>query len=220
MTFASALWLQFVFTSSLLWRDLWPCYAIFLDLCLQKPPFWLLQRNAVWWCRMITRQQYVLVCFAFRSTPSRSCSEELFQHSTTLAANVTATHLVATGPVITSGKHPPVAEQEEAAVKKGAAGAPLVADAERDEKWAGQALTSPKHVTTQSPSHFLPVPAATATTTTATTDTGRRKGRALSESDDPQGGTSWLDSNLPATWAPSSNYTTFHEFPPRWSRTT
>lgn len=148
---------------------------------------------------MITRQQYVLVCFAFRSTPARSCSEELFHHSTTLAANATATPLVATSPVITSGKHPPVTEQEEAAVRKGVAGAPLVADAERDEKRAGQTLTSPKHGTAQSPSPFLPVPAAMATTTTATTDTGRRKGRALSESDDPQGGTSWLDNNPPAT---------------------
>ncbi|XP_070769044.1 LIM and calponin homology domains-containing protein 1-like [Enoplosus armatus] len=134
-----------------------------------------------------------------QSTPARSCSEELFHHSTTLAANDTATPSVATSPVITSGKHPPVTELEEAAVRKGVAGAPLVAAAERDEKRARE--TSTKHVTTQSPSHFLPVPAAMATATTATTDTGRRKGRARSESEDPQGGTSWLDSNLPSTFS-------------------
>lgn len=146
---------------------------------------------------MITRQQYVLVCFAFCSTPARSCSEELFHHSTTLAASATATPLGATSPVAASGKHPPVTEQEGAAVRKGDTGSPL--DAEPDEKRTHQTLTSPKHVTTPTSSHFLPVPAAVATATTATTDTGRRKGRALSESDDPQGGTSWLDSSLPTT---------------------
>ncbi|XP_029297948.1 LOW QUALITY PROTEIN: LIM and calponin homology domains-containing protein 1-like [Cottoperca gobio] len=132
------------------------------------------------------------------STPARSCSEELFHHSTTLAANDAAS------PVITSGKPPPVMEQEEeaaAAARKGAAGVPLVADAEQDEKRAHRTLTSPKHVTTPSPPHFLPVPAAMATATTATTDTGRRKGRALSESGDPQGANSWLDSSLPATFS-------------------
>lgn len=189
------------------------CY--FLRFMSSKPPFWLLQRNAVWWYRMITRRQYVLVCFAFCSTPARSCSEELFHHSTTLAAN--AALLVATSPVATSGKHPPVTEREEEAVRKGGDGAPLVADAERDQTLS---LTSPKHVTIPSPSHFLPVPATVATTPAATTDTGRRKGRARSESEDPHGGASWLDSSLPATWAPSSNYTTCYEFPPCWSRTT
>lgn len=214
------LWDSSVFTSILLWMDLWPCYAIFLDLCLHKLPLWLLQRNAVWWHRMITRQQKFLVCFASYSTPARSSSEELFHHSTTLAAKALASHLVATSDIITSSKHPPVTEPEEASVRTGVTGAPLVADAERDEKQGCQTLTSTKHVTTASPSHFLPVPTAMATTTTATADTGRRKGRARSESEDPQGGTSWLDSNLPATWATSSNYTTFHEFPPRWTRTT
>ncbi|XP_044060455.1 LIM and calponin homology domains-containing protein 1-like isoform X3 [Siniperca chuatsi] len=131
-----------------------------------------------------------------QSTPARSCSEELFHHSTTLAANTTATPLVATSPLISSRKHPPVTEQEEAAVRKRVAGVLLVTDAERDEKRASQ--TSPKHLITQSPSRFLPVPPAMAT---ATTDTGRRKGRARSESEDPQGGTSWLDSNLPATFS-------------------
>ncbi|KAM9357173.1 LIM and calponin homology domains-containing protein 1-like [Symphorus nematophorus] len=135
-----------------------------------------------------------------QSTPARSCSEELFHQSTTLAAN-TAAPSVATSPVITSGKHPPVAEQqqEEAAVRKGVAGTLSAADAERDGKPGLQTLTSPKHVATPSTSHSLPVPAAVATTTTASTDTGRRKGRARSESEDPQG--SWLDSGLPATFS-------------------
>lgn len=131
------------------------------------------------------------------STPARSCSEELFHHPSTLAANATAASAVATSPLNTSGKHPPVTDREEAGAKKGDVGAPSVADA--DDKRARRTLTTPKHVTIPSPSHFLPVPAAMATTTAAPTDTGRRKGRALSESDNPQGGTSWLDSNLPAT---------------------
>ncbi|XP_070818114.1 LIM and calponin homology domains-containing protein 1 isoform X2 [Chaetodon trifascialis] len=136
-----------------------------------------------------------------QSTPARSCSEELFHHLTTPAANATAAPLVATSPVITSGKHPPVTEQEETAVRKAVTGALLVAEAERDEKQARQALASPKHITTVSPSHVLPVPTAIATATTATADTGQRKGRARSESEDPQGGTSWLDSNPPATFS-------------------
>nr|XP_033489078.1 LIM and calponin homology domains-containing protein 1-like isoform X4 [Epinephelus lanceolatus] len=126
------------------------------------------------------------------STPARSCSEDFFHHSTTLAANAAATPVDAASPVITSGQHPPVTEQ------KGAAAVPSV-DAEK----AGQtpARPSPKHITAPSPPHFLPLPAATATVTTATTDTGRRKGRALSESDDSQGGSSWMDSSLPATFS-------------------
>ncbi|XP_078025675.1 LIM and calponin homology domains-containing protein 1-like isoform X4 [Epinephelus lanceolatus] len=127
-----------------------------------------------------------------QSTPARSCSEDFFHHSTTLAANAAATPVDAASPVITSGQHPPVTEQ------KGAAAVPSV-DAEK----AGQtpARPSPKHITAPSPPHFLPLPAATATVTTATTDTGRRKGRALSESDDSQGGSSWMDSSLPATFS-------------------
>ncbi|XP_039668770.1 LIM and calponin homology domains-containing protein 1-like isoform X6 [Perca fluviatilis] len=140
-----------------------------------------------------------LIITSEQSTPARSCSEELFHHSTTLAANAAATPAVATSPVITSGKHPPVTEQEEAAVAKGATGVPLVA--ERDEKLARQMLISPKHITTPSPPHFLPVPTTMATAATATTDTGRRKGRALSESDNPQGGNSWLASSLPTTFS-------------------
>ena len=80
-------------------------------------------------------------------------------------------------------------------MSKGLAGAPLVSDAELDPKPACQTLTSPKR--TPSPSHLLPVPAAMATTSKEIANTGRRKGRALSESDDPQG--SWFDGNLPAT---------------------
>ncbi|XP_071313324.1 LIM and calponin homology domains-containing protein 1-like isoform X2 [Trachinotus anak] len=136
-----------------------------------------------------------------QSTPARSCSEELFHHSTPLAGNAAAATVAATGPVHTTGKHPPAADREEAMGRRGVAGTPLVADAEQEEKRARRTLTSPKRITTASPSHFLPMPAAMATTSKETTDTGRRKGRALSESDDPQGGTSWLDSSLPATFS-------------------
>ncbi|XP_034453679.1 LIM and calponin homology domains-containing protein 1-like isoform X9 [Hippoglossus hippoglossus] len=117
------------------------------------------------------------------STPARSCSEELFHLSTTLAGNTVVASVVATGP----GKHSPATDREEAGVSKGPAGAPL----------ACQTLTSLKR--TPSPSHLLPVPAATATTSKEIANTGRRKGRALSESDDPQG--SWFDGNLPATFS-------------------
>ncbi|XP_034453675.1 LIM and calponin homology domains-containing protein 1-like isoform X5 [Hippoglossus hippoglossus] len=118
-----------------------------------------------------------------QSTPARSCSEELFHLSTTLAGNTVVASVVATGP----GKHSPATDREEAGVSKGPAGAPL----------ACQTLTSLKR--TPSPSHLLPVPAATATTSKEIANTGRRKGRALSESDDPQG--SWFDGNLPATFS-------------------
>ncbi|KAM7389065.1 hypothetical protein PAMP_023062 [Pampus punctatissimus] len=131
------------------------------------------------------------------STPARSCSEELFHHPSTIAPNVTATSVA--NPVTTAGKHPPVTEREETGARKGDVSAPIVTDAERDDKRARRTLTTPKHVSTPSPSHFLPVPAAVATTTTASTDTGRRKESGLNESDDPQGGTSRLDSNPPAT---------------------
>ncbi|KAM6999747.1 LIM and calponin homology domains-containing protein 1-like isoform 2-T2 [Tautogolabrus adspersus] len=109
------------------------------------------------------------------STPARSCSEELFNQSTTLAGN-------AASPVTATGKQPPVKE-DIAALSS--------ADVEP------QMLTSLKNITTSSLSNFLPVPAAMATDSTATTDAGRRKGRALSESDNRQG--SWVDSDLPAT---------------------
>nr|XP_046261472.1 LIM and calponin homology domains-containing protein 1 isoform X3 [Scatophagus argus] len=133
-----------------------------------------------------------------QSTPARSCSEELFHHSTPLAANATATRLVAASPVITSSKHLPAMEQEEAAaVKKGVTGVLLVADAERDEKRGRQTLTPPKPVTSPSPSHVLPV----ATATTAATDTGRQKGMARSENENQQGGTSWLDNSPLATFS-------------------
>lgn len=68
-----------------------------------------------------------------------------------------------------------------------------VTDAEQDKS-----PISTEHITTLSPPDFHSAPADTAT---ATTDAGRRKGRAQSESEseDPQEGTSWLDSSLPAT---------------------
>ncbi|CAJ1059117.1 LIM and calponin homology domains-containing protein 1-like isoform X1 [Xyrichtys novacula] len=115
------------------------------------------------------------------STPPRSCSEELFQQSTTLSAN-----LMATSPVTTSRKQPPVKEDD-----TDLSGA--------DVETQMLTLTSSKNITTLSPSDFLPVPAAMATTPTATTDAGRRKGRALGESEDLQG--SWADSDPPATFS-------------------
>lgn len=78
-------------------------------------------------------------------------------------------------------------QEEEASAWTGDA-----ADAERDEKQGRR--TSSKHVT----SHFLPVPVAMATVA-ATADTGRRKGRARSESKDPPGGTTRSDGSLAAT---------------------
>lgn len=172
----------------------------------------MLSDDVGWWPGSST----FLVCFAFFSTPARSCSEELFHDSSTLATKALATPSAATSDIITSGRHPTMTEQEEASVRTGVPGAPLVAEAARDETQGCQTLTSTKHIAAQSPSHFLPVPTAAATTAT---DTGRRKGRARSECDGPQAETSWLDSNLPATWATASNYTTFHEFPPRSART-
>ncbi|XP_051809962.1 LIM and calponin homology domains-containing protein 1 isoform X4 [Acanthochromis polyacanthus] len=132
-----------------------------------------------------------------QSTPSRSCSEEFFQHSTTLAANTTAGSVTATSPVNTAGKRAPLGGQEDAEVRKGAAISRVVA--EGGDKEACRKLTSPKRVTTPSLSDFLPVPAAMATASTETSDTGRRRGRTLSERDDPRGLTPWLDSGLPAT---------------------
>ncbi|XP_037315738.2 LIM and calponin homology domains-containing protein 1-like isoform X3 [Pungitius pungitius] len=52
-----------------------------------------------------------------------------------------------------------------------------------------------KQLATPGPAHFLPVPDATP----MAGETGRRKGRALSESDDPQRGSTWLDGGLAAT---------------------
>ncbi|XP_060935980.1 LIM and calponin homology domains-containing protein 1-like [Limanda limanda] len=124
---------------------------------------------------------------AAQSTPARSCSEELFHRSTAPAGNAVAASVVkTTGP----GKHSPAADREEAGGSKGLAGTPLVAE-------ACQTLTSPKR--TASPSHLLPVTAAMATTSKEIANTGRRKGRTLSESDDPQG--SWFHGNLPATFS-------------------
>lgn len=66
-----------------------------------------------------------------------------------------------------------------------------VTDAEQDKS-----PISTEHITTLIPPDFHSAPADMAT---ATTDAGRRKGRAQSESEDPQEGTSWLASSLPAT---------------------
>uniref|UniRef100_A0A673A6V3 LIM and calponin homology domains 1b n=1 Tax=Sphaeramia orbicularis TaxID=375764 RepID=A0A673A6V3_9TELE len=120
------------------------------------------------------------------STPARSCSEELFHHPSTLAASSSA----AASPVAASGIH---TGQEEAGVRKAVTSGPLAADAERGDK-----LTSPKHINTASPAHVLHV--STPLATASSTDKGRRKSRALSESDDPQGAASWLDTSLPATF--------------------
>ncbi|XP_029020517.2 LIM and calponin homology domains-containing protein 1 isoform X3 [Betta splendens] len=132
------------------------------------------------------------------STPARSCSEELFHHTTTLAASGTAVCVVATSPINTTEKNLPTAEQREAEARKGLTGTALAANAE-DGNSAHRTLTSPKHIATASPSHFLTASAAMATTSGGTSDTGRRKSRARSESDDTQRGISWSDSTLPAT---------------------
>ncbi|XP_069557795.1 LIM and calponin homology domains-containing protein 1 isoform X6 [Brachyistius frenatus] len=125
------------------------------------------------------------------STPARSCSEELFHHSTTLAPN--AASAVAPSPIGATGKHPPAADREDAGgAKRGVAGSPSLADAAGDDKRASQKPTSPKHVATPGPAGVLP--------STETAGTGRRRGRALSERHDPQEGMSWLDSGLPATF--------------------
>lgn len=164
----------------------------------------LLQRNAVLWCRIITRQQNGLVCFAFCSTPARSCSEEFFHHSSTLAANATAASVFQTSPINTAGKHSPVTHQEDVAIRKGVPGSLVAADAKGDDKQACQIPTSPKCIVTLSPSSFLPVPTAMATASTETTDTCRQKGKPQTEMDE---GTSWVDSSLPAKWAHSNSYT-------------
>ncbi|XP_039866241.1 LIM and calponin homology domains-containing protein 1-like isoform X3 [Simochromis diagramma] len=132
------------------------------------------------------------------STPARSCSEEFFHHSSTLAANATAASVFQTSPINTAGKHSPVTHQEDVAMRKGAAGSLVAADAKGDDKQACQMPTSPKCIVTLSPSSFLPVPTAMATTSTETTDTCRQKGKPQTEMDDPHEGTSWVDSSLPA----------------------
>lgn len=189
----------------LLWRNLWPC-TISVDLCLFYKKRTRLQRNAVSWRRMITRQQNGLVCFAFCSTPARSCSEELVRHSSTLAANATAGSVFHTSPISTAGGHSPVTHQRDVQTRKGAAAFLNAASAEGDDKQACQIATSPKCIITPSPSSFLPVPTAMATASTETADTCRQKGKPRRETD-PHEGRSWVDSSLPATWAPSSSYT-------------
>ncbi|KAL3973414.1 mucolipin 3 [Sarotherodon galilaeus] len=132
------------------------------------------------------------------STPARSCSEEFFHHSSTLAANATAASVFQTSPINTAGKHSPVTHQEDVAMRKGVAGSLVAADAKGDDKQACQMPTSPKCIVTLSPSSFLPVPTAMATASTETTDTCRQKGKPQTERGDPHEGTSWVDSSLPA----------------------
>ncbi|XP_030594837.1 LIM and calponin homology domains-containing protein 1 isoform X1 [Archocentrus centrarchus] len=134
-----------------------------------------------------------------QSTPARSCSEELFHHSSTLAANATAVSVFQTSPISTAGKRSPVPHREDVGMRKGVAGFLIAADAEGDDKQACQMPTSPKCIITLSPSSFLPVPAAMATASTETTDTCQQKGQPRREGDDPHEGTSWVDSSLPAT---------------------
>lgn len=136
---------------------------------------------------MVNKQPNGLVCFAFCSTPARSCSDESFHRSMALAANA----------INTAGNHQTLTDQEDAGV----------AGAQGDDDRACQMLTSPKQ--TLSPSDFLPMTSAMATTSTETTDRGRQKGRALSERDDLKEAKPWFGSNLPSTWAPSC--TTFSE---------
>ncbi|KAM9375983.1 LIM and calponin homology domains-containing protein 1-like isoform 2-T2 [Pholidichthys leucotaenia] len=119
------------------------------------------------------------------STPARSCSEELFHHLTTLAASA-----LATGPADAAARRPPVTDQEDAGVRKGVAASPAAAEGE--DKGPCRVSTSPKHVTTPGPCDFLAVSAVMAS---ASTETTRRRGRSLSEKDDPHG----LDPDPPAT---------------------
>uniref|UniRef100_A0A669DE21 LIM and calponin homology domains 1 n=1 Tax=Oreochromis niloticus TaxID=8128 RepID=A0A669DE21_ORENI len=132
------------------------------------------------------------------STPARSCSEEFFHQSSTLAANATAASVFRTSPINTAGKHSPVTHQEDVAMRKGVAGSLVAADAKGDDKQTCQMPTSPKCIVALSPSSFLPVPTAMATASTETTDTCRQKGKPQTERDDPHEGTSWVDSSLPA----------------------
>ncbi|XP_026039095.1 LIM and calponin homology domains-containing protein 1 isoform X4 [Astatotilapia calliptera] len=132
------------------------------------------------------------------STPARSCSEEFFHHSSTLAANATAASVFQTSPINTAGKHSPVTHQEDVAIRKGVPGSLVAADAKGDDKQACQIPTSPKCIVTLSPSSFLPVPTAMATASTETTDTCRQKGKPQTEMDE---GTSWVDSSLPAKFS-------------------
>ncbi|XP_019219426.1 LIM and calponin homology domains-containing protein 1 isoform X7 [Oreochromis niloticus] len=136
-----------------------------------------------------------------QSTPARSCSEEFFHQSSTLAANATAASVFRTSPINTAGKHSPVTHQEDVAMRKGVAGSLVAADAKGDDKQTCQMPTSPKCIVALSPSSFLPVPTAMATASTETTDTCRQKGKPQTERDDPHEGTSWVDSSLPAKYS-------------------
>ncbi|XP_056898973.1 LIM and calponin homology domains-containing protein 1 isoform X4 [Takifugu flavidus] len=116
------------------------------------------------------------------STPTRSCSEELFQHSTPLAAKDSASQ-----DVITPEKNAPALQQEAGSVGTAVIGAKLVTGQE-------ESLTSPQCTSTPSPSHFLP-----GSTGLATTAKSRQQGQAWSENEDPRGGASWTECSLRAT---------------------
>lgn len=182
-SFSSLLWLIFKFCG---------LFVLFSWIYVTINLLWLLQRNGVWWYRVITRQPDILVCSAFRSTPTRSCSEELFQHSTPLAAKDSASQ-----DVITPDKSAPALQQEAESVGTAVIGAKLVAAQE-------ESLTSPQCTGTPSPSHFLP-----GSTGLATTAKSRQQGQAWSENEDPRGGASWTECSLRATWAPSSYNTSW-----------
>ncbi|XP_047440641.1 LIM and calponin homology domains-containing protein 1-like isoform X3 [Mugil cephalus] len=120
-----------------------------------------------------------------QSTPSRSCSEELFHHSTTLAVNAAAASAVATSPVNAAGKHSPLTNLEDEGARRRAAGSPaVVADAEGDDKPVCRVPTSPKYAAAPSPSGFFPAPTSAGTA------------RTLSDREE---GTAWVDSRHPAT---------------------
>lgn len=159
--------------------------TVFLDLCRYKSSVAPAEKPRL----VINRQPYIWVCSAFCSTPTRSCSEELLQHSTPLAANDSASQ-----DVITSDK------------TALAMGATLAAEEE-------ESLTSPQCINTPSPSHF---PAGS--NGSAAADTSRQQGKAWSESEDLRGGASWTECGLRGTWAPTS-YNPSHECPPHWRRT-
>lgn len=154
---------------------------VFWDL----PPVRLFQRNAAWLYRRITSKKKGLVCFAFCSTPARSCSEELLAHSASVVTNNT---------INAAGGHQTDTHQQDA----GGAGA------KGGDTLAFQSLA----LTT---SDFSVLPSAMATTSTGTSDTDRQKGMTLSERDDGKEEKPWLDFFLPATWALSCSRSAFNK---------
>lgn len=173
------------FSCLLFLKVLWLFCAVFFHLCHHKS----FVAPAVKLPLLIEGDNcppYILVCSALCSTPTHSCSEELLQHSTSLAAKDSANQ-----DVVTLDKKAPALKQEMASVGTSAIGAKLLAEQE--------SLTSPQNTCIPSPSHFLP-----GSTGLATTDTSQHQGKARSESEDPPGGASRMEHSLRATWAPSS----------------